>query len=70
LVKNLKSVIQNDRRPIWEHRKVSELTDFWKNRWGLPRAQRDSRYLKFNADKFIQKTLYDLQQYKRTCRII
>ncbi|MCL0083607.1 DUF4338 domain-containing protein [Thermodesulfovibrionales bacterium] len=70
LTKNLKSVVQKNKRPIWVHRTIDELTDFWKDRWGIPRAKRNSRYLKFAAEKFIQKTLQSLQQYKRICRII
>lgn len=70
LAKNLNSVIQDKKRPIWVHRTVNELSEFWKNRWGVPRAERDNRYLKFRGEKFIQETLRSLQKYKRTCRII
>ena len=70
LVKNLKEVIQKNSRPRWIHRSASEVTDFWKNRWAIPRAKRDNQYLKFVAEKFIQKVLRDLRKYKHKCQII
>lgn len=70
LAKNLKLVIGENKRPIWVHRTIKELTDFWKERWGIPRAKNNNQYLEFTAEKFIQQTLGDLKHYKRICRII
>lgn len=70
LAKNLTSVIQENKRPIWVHRTVNELTEFWKNRWREARAKRDKTFLNFSSEDFIKKTLRDLKRYKRICQII
>lgn len=70
LVKNLTAVIHENKRPRWVHRNTSELADFWKKRWALPRAQRDKKYLDFNGKNFMKETLQFVQQCKRTCQVI
>lgn len=70
LVKNLTEIILKSRRPICVHRDINQITNFWKIRWALPRAQRDKRYLDFNGEEFIKKTLVFVRQCKRTCQVI
>lgn len=38
LIKNLKSVVQNRRRPVGYNRKVEDLTNYWLKRWAYKRA--------------------------------
>ena len=58
--KNLEKLITGkNRRPIWHHRQESDLTDFWKERWILPRIDKLSEKLRaFEKERFIseQKT--------------
>ena len=70
IAKNLTNVIRENKRPIWVCRNIDEMTDFWKERWALPRSQRDKRYLEFDGEEFMEKTLRFVKQCKRTCRII
>lgn len=60
--KNLKNIIQNDVRPIWHHRSVEELTDYWKTRWALPRAEKNTSYKEFNYKDFRKRVLLDLRK--------
>ena len=58
--KNLEKLITGkNQRPLWHHRQESNLTDFWKERWILPRIDRLSEKLRaFEKERFIseQKT--------------
>jgi hypothetical protein len=56
LVKNLKEVIQDGRRPIYVNRPFNELVDYWKERWAIPRAERMPEWKNFNSNKFLKKT--------------
>ncbi len=62
--KNLKNVIQNDVRPLWHHRTIEELSDFWKNRWALPRIQKNENFQRFNAESFKRQIFYNLRKCK------
>jgi len=70
LVKNLEDVIKTNKRPMWVHRTVCELTDFWKTRWSIPRTGRNKKHLEFSGEAFIRRTLRGLRYYKRICQII
>ncbi len=63
LAKNLTSVIVKNVRPKYYSRKLNDLTDFWKNRWCIPRSQRFDDWKKFNGKRFLNsikiKTLKD-----------
>jgi len=52
-VKNLNDVISSDARPLRYHRRVGELTDFWKERWVVPRESRQAVFGDFRADKYL-----------------
>ncbi len=54
LVKNLKEVIQNGENPVWYDRPLDNLFDYWKRRWGIPRANRIDRWKSFNKDDFLK----------------
>lgn len=68
--KNLKDIIQKNARPKWFRRPVGEMTNFWRERWAIPRSERDQSYLEFNHEEFVKKTMADLKKYKRYCQTI
>lgn len=70
MAKNLKNVIQSGKKPTWHHRSVAEMTQFWKDRWAIPHAEKDKTYLGFSKDEFIKQTRKDLKKYKRLCKNI
>ena len=59
-VENLKEVIRDGVRPKWYHRSIKELTQYWKERWAIPRAEKDQRYKTFNSNEFIEEALANL----------
>ena len=70
MAKNVKEVIQSNKKPIWHHRSVAEMTQFWKERWAMPYAEKDKSYQEFSKDDFIAQTLKDLKKYKKLCKNI
>ncbi|HLA36878.1 MAG TPA: Druantia anti-phage system protein DruA [Candidatus Brocadiales bacterium] len=67
-VKNLQDVIQNDAKPKWYHRSIKGLTQYWKDRWALPRVRKDQTYKTFVAEKFIEEALNNLDHPEKICR--
>ncbi len=55
LVKNLREVIQDSRKPIWVDRAFHDLVDYWKERWAVPRAERVPEWESFNSNNFLKK---------------
>ena len=55
LVKNLKEVIREDKKPIWINRPFNDLVDYWKERWAIPRAERMPDWKKFDSNKFFKR---------------
>lgn len=68
LATNLADVIKNNKCPIWINRKIGEMTDYWKERWSLPRVKTHKEYLDFSADRFIEATIQEVGRYKRLCK--
>ena len=56
LVKNLKNVIQQGKRPLQFNRPFANLVSYWKERWALPRADRIPAWRDFTTEKFHKKT--------------
>ena len=51
-----------DRRPLWHHRRERDLTDFWKNRWILPRIDvRGARVRQFSRTQFLDEQLKEIE---------
>ena len=67
-VKNLQEVIQSRARPRWHHRSINKLTEHWKNRWALPRVQKDQSFKNFSGDMFIAETLSNLGSLAKAFR--
>ncbi|MFQ6002569.1 MAG: Druantia anti-phage system protein DruA [Candidatus Zixiibacteriota bacterium] len=56
LAKNLRKVIQKKEKPIYYKRPFDDLSSYWKERWCIPRAQRELDWKNFKASKFFKKT--------------
>lgn len=65
LARNLEDVIKNKKKPIWIDRNIDEITEYWRERWLLPRLNNKKEHLEFFADKFIEETKLELQKYKK-----
>ncbi|NMC42443.1 MAG: DUF4338 domain-containing protein [candidate division Zixibacteria bacterium] len=54
MVKNLCQVIQLGERPLWHQRPGAKLSAFWKDRWAVPRSDRDDTYSHFKMRNFME----------------
>ncbi len=61
-VKNLKDVIRNDSQPLWYNRPFSDLFDFWKERWCLPRSKRMNTWKNFDSDSFFTSAEKEIRE--------
>ena len=49
------------RRPLWHHRQERDLTDYWKDRWILPRiAMREECLRQFSKTQFLDEQLKEI----------
>jgi hypothetical protein len=64
MAQNIDDVIHKNAEPIWRHRTVKEVADYWKEHWAKPRIKTRKEYLDFFAKKFVAATLEELKQYK------
>jgi hypothetical protein len=60
LVSNLKNVIKHKDTPKYFNLPFSQLADFWKERWAIPRANRISKWKNFDANKYFSKVKQNL----------
>ena len=60
--KNLDKLITGkNQRPLWHHRREDDLTDFWKERWILPRIEkRRTNLLTFDREKYISRQMKEI----------
>lgn len=65
LVKNLKEVIKSGCRPKWINRSTPNITSYWKEKWAIPRAAKEPKYLEFDKEKFILNTFAEVEELKR-----
>lgn len=56
LVDNLNEVIGNGSEINYFDRPFAALSEYWLDRWAIPRSERDTSWLGFNANKFILDT--------------
>ncbi|MHC4866548.1 MAG: Druantia anti-phage system protein DruA [Planctomycetota bacterium] len=54
--KNLETVIRCGKRPMCFNRPFEDLVTYWKERWALPRSQRNSKWRDFSVDTFRRQT--------------
>jgi hypothetical protein len=65
LVSNLDDVIQKNKRPLWINRSIEDITNYWRERWAMPRLKSRKEYKDFFADKFITETLREVERYNK-----
>lgn len=58
---NLKQVIQKKHVPIYKKYTISQLCDFWKDRWAIKRSERFNDWKKFDANNFWDMTQRQLK---------
>lgn len=56
-VSNLKRVITNNEKPDWYNRPFEDLTEYWKERWCVPRSKRVKKWKSFDQEKFIEEIM-------------
>lgn len=57
LADNLKSVIKEKKKPDFFDRPFDELFHFWRNRWCLPRAERNNNWCKFDSEEYLDQVI-------------
>jgi len=62
LVRNLKKVISDGKRPIYYNRPFRKLVKYWKERWAIPRSERMSEWKDFSCKKFFEKVTNMLEE--------
>jgi hypothetical protein len=55
LVSNLKEVIHNNEQPNYYDRSLLDMTEFWKERWCLPRARKNDDWKSYDLNTFLVK---------------
>lgn len=61
LITNLNEAIQQNDPPNWLDHPFQKLVTYWKDRWALPRAQRNESWRMFVADKYLNKVSKELR---------
>lgn len=61
MVDNLKEVIDKRESPSWHKWSEDELTDYWKAKWALNRAETHQTYLTFNSKEFLNSQRKDIE---------
>lgn len=59
---NLRNVLHKKDKPVWYDRPFMELTNFWKERWCIPRSNRVDTWRQFDSNKFFRKTKLQLKR--------
>lgn len=60
-VNNLYDVLHENKQPIWHNRPLNKLVKFWKERYGIPRSKRVTKWMLFDSNdyfKTIKKEIY------------
>jgi hypothetical protein len=65
LAKNLKNVIAKDIQPKYYRRELNELTEFWKERWCIPRSIRFDDWRNFNGQQFLTTTKRNISRWSK-----
>ncbi len=66
LANNLHEIISSNEHPLWYDRPISKLTQFWKERWSLPRLEQNIHYKDFSSLEFINQSLKELDSLKES----
>lgn len=54
LIENLIDVIAKKEEPIYYNRSFKDLELYWKNRWAIPRSERDNSWRTFDTEEFFR----------------
>ena len=65
-VSNLKRVITNNEKPNWYNRPFEDLTEYWKERWCVPRSKRVTKWKSFDQEKFIEEIMDSVNNESRS----
>lgn len=57
LVSNLRNVIHNKEKPNYYQRPLNDLVKYWKERWCIPRTNRNKDWKQFNGQQFLNQIL-------------
>ena len=60
LAKNLKTVISKNVIPRYYNRKLNDMTNFWKERWAIPRSQKFNDWKEFKGEIATKKLINEL----------
>ncbi len=64
-VKNMRSVVSNNKKPVWISRNIDELTEFWQQRWAVKRTKHyPKERLYFSKEQFLTEVKRDLDNCK------
>lgn len=53
---NLSEVVQVQDEPRWNDLSFDELSEFWRERWSIPRSNRTAQWREFNAKNYLDQT--------------
>jgi hypothetical protein len=62
---NLEQVISLNEKPVYFDRPLDDLLSFWKQRWALPRSERDNSWDSFNARNFIRSSKANITRWTK-----
>ena len=63
-VSNLKKVITSNEKPVWYNRPFEDLTQYWKERWCIPRSDRIEKWKSFDQEKFIEEIMDSTNKFE------
>jgi hypothetical protein len=59
----LNGVIHNNETPNYYNRPLDSLTEYWKHRWCLPRAERIEDWRRFDFEAFLTQSKEEVLRY-------
>lgn len=62
---NLERVIALKETPVYFDRPLDQLLSFWKERWAVPRSERDKSWLNFNARNFVRSSKANITRWTK-----
>lgn len=57
LARNLHNVIGLGKRPMWHDRPLDDITQFWHERWCMPRSTRTDAWRRFDKESFFAESM-------------
>ncbi len=65
VAKNINDVINEKAKPIYYERKLNDLAAFWRNRWCIPRSQRDTNWKDFDSKKYLTSAKRNITRWTK-----